>query len=60
MDKYKLKRVIRDGKKIWTLECPKCKIFGSIDDDQFNGRISTLCNCGFHKTVNFSKEISNG
>ena len=53
---YKFRKVIRDGKEIIKLECPGCKIWGAIDNDQFNGRVSVFCECGFHKTVDFSKE----
>ncbi len=55
--KYELKQVVRDGKPIWTLKCPKCKQWGSIDDDQFHGRVSVACLCTFHKTVNFKEEL---
>jgi len=52
-----LKRVIRDGKEIWKFKCPSCKEWGSIDDDQFNGRVSIQCGCGkFHETIDFSKD----
>ncbi len=52
----KIIEVISDGKPIKKLRCPDCGNFGEIDDDQFYGRISTLCDCGFHKTIDFSKE----
>jgi len=45
----------RDGKEVRVLECPKCKGWGDLDDEQFHGRISTQCDCGFHETINFSK-----
>ena len=52
---YELKKVILDGKETWKLKCPKCNIWGILDDDQFNGRVSTLCECNnFHETINFS------
>lgn len=54
--KYNLKKVILDGKETYKLQCPKCKQWGYLDDDQFNGRISTQCGCGFHETINFKKE----
>jgi len=47
----------RDGKPIKKLRCPDCGIFGQIDDDQFHGRVSVLCECGFHETIDFSKKI---
>jgi len=59
--KYNLKKVIRDGKEIWLLQCPACKQWASIDDDQFNGRVSTQCECGgFHETVNFNELLKKG
>lgn len=51
----KVKKVILDGKETWKLQCPKCQQWGYLDDDQFNGRISTQCECGFHETINFKK-----
>lgn len=56
---YKLKKVIRDGKEMWLLNCPKCKIWASIDDDQKNGRVSILCYCGFHETINLVIKVKN-
>ena len=50
-----LKQVKLDGKLVWKLKCPDCKIWGHIDDGQFHGRVSCLCNCGYHKTVDWSK-----
>jgi hypothetical protein len=28
--------------------CPTCQIFGTIDRDQFQGKTSVKCGCGFH------------
>ena len=50
---YNLKKVILDGKETWKLQCPDCREWKYLDDDQFNGRVSTQCECGFHKTINF-------
>lgn len=52
--KYKLKEVTRDGRPLWKLQCPRCGIWGDLDDDQFNGRVIVLCDCGFHGTINFA------
>jgi len=49
---YELKKVIRDGKEVLKLKCPDCKIWAELDDDQYNGKVSILCDCGFHKTIN--------
>jgi len=52
---YELKRVNRDGKFVIKLKCPRCEVYGEIDDDQYHGRISIQCTdeCGFHETINF-------
>ena len=54
---YELKQVILDDKPVYKLKCPKCNVWGYLDDDQFNGRVSILCEWGFHKTINFSKIV---
>lgn len=48
-------KTIRDGKPIIKMECPDCKEWGSLDEDQYNGRVSILCDCGFHETIDFVK-----
>lgn len=48
--------VLRDCKPTWILTCPKCGVRGEIDDDQLHGRVSTLCDCGFHETRDWFKE----
>ncbi len=31
--------------------CPKCRCTGSIDEDQFHGRVSIICAfCDYHET----------
>lgn len=30
--------------------CPGCKRTGDIDFDQFIGKVSILCDCGYHET----------
>lgn len=56
MPEYKLQEVVLDGAKTWKLQCPGCKQWQYLDDDQFHGRVSTECalGCGFHETVNFA------
>ena len=49
--------VMLDGKEVKKFCCPECGVWGYIDDDQFHGRVSILCECGFHKTINLSKEL---
>lgn len=55
-NKYEINYIIKDGKMIYILKCPKCNKIGVIDDDQYHGRVSVLHDvCGFHKTIDFSK-----
>jgi hypothetical protein len=49
---YEFRKVLLDGKENYKLKCPKCGIWGYLDDDQINGRVSILCDCGFHETIN--------
>ena len=53
----KLKLVVLDGEKAWKLQCPQCGVWGYLDDDQFHGRISTQCDCGYHETVDWSARV---
>ena len=55
---YELKMVerIEDGEEktiVTKFKCPDCKVWGDIDDDQFKGKVSILCDCGFHETIDF-------
>ncbi len=36
-----------------TLVCPGCGTKGILDKDQYQGRVSVLCDCGWHETHNF-------
>ena len=36
------------------LRCPRCRKWGLLDDDQWNGKVSVLCDCGFHQTMNLA------
>jgi hypothetical protein len=48
-------------------ECPSCRSIKILDEDQYFGRVSTLCGdivdegevlatgCGWHKTIDWSK-----
>lgn len=56
MEGCMLKQVRRDGALIWKLKCPGCGTWGEIDDDQLNGRVSTWCSCGYHKTIDWRKK----
>lgn len=36
--------------------CPKCRQTGFIDEDQFHGRVSIVCDhCDYHETNNWSQ-----
>ena len=35
--------------KYW-FQCPECQVKGSIDQDQAEGRVSIVCECGMHET----------
>ena len=39
--------------------CPGCGIDALLDDDQFHGRVSIQCGCGYHETHDISKEKGN-
>ena len=53
--KYEVTSVILNGKPGKKFKCPDCNVLGYIDDDQYNGRISIQCSCGFHKTLNLKE-----
>jgi Zn ribbon nucleic-acid-binding protein len=38
----------------YLLQCPQCQSLGVIDDDQYHGRVSVLCECGYHETKDWS------
>jgi len=52
-------RVLERGseKRYAEFKCPDCDLVGTIDEDQYFGRVSILCpRCSFHGTRDFSKE----
>ena len=51
----KIKEVMLDGHLVRKVCCPECGVWGIIDDDQFHGRVSILCECGFHETINLAE-----
>jgi len=53
MDNYK--EVMLDGHLVRKVHCPVCGVWGIVDDDQFHGRVSILCGCGFHETINLAE-----
>lgn len=38
-----------------TYVCPWCGVKGVIDREQYEGKISILCDCGYHETVDLRK-----
>lgn len=49
-----MRDVTIDGKPTVKLRCPKCGVWGEIDDDQYEGRVSVYHDgCDFHETHNF-------
>jgi len=54
-NKYIIKKVVRDEKEVLKLRCPKCEKWGDIDNEQYHGQISILCDCGYHETLDLSK-----
>lgn len=54
-----IRRIIRDGLPVWKLQCPKCGMWGDVDDDQLHGRVSVDCpQCDFHETRDWLKEAN--
>ena len=53
-----IRKVKIDGKDVFWLQCPQCKIWQILDDDQYYGRVSVECSirgCDFHETHDLSK-----
>ncbi len=49
-----------DGEMKWLFECPGCKGWGSLDDDQMNGRVSvdhSGPDCTYHETHNYAAAL---
>jgi len=40
-----------------TIECPECERYGTIDWDQLNGKVSIVCDCGYHETHDLTDQI---
>lgn len=43
-----------DGETVCRIRCPACRYEGLIDDDQYHGRVSIVCDCGYHETHDLS------
>ena len=58
-------RHVSDGSRKWFLwECPKCQSWGSMSDDQMNGKVSVVWSgpggrggCDYHETHEFGKRL---
>lgn len=57
-------RQVSDGDKKWFLwECPKCKSWAGMSDEQWDGKVSVVCSgpqgggCRYHETHEFGKEL---
>lgn len=50
-----VKEAVLDDKLVRKVCCPGCGAWGVIDDDQFFGRVSILCGCGFYETINLAE-----
>lgn len=49
--------VQRDGEELHELQCPRCGVWGQLDRDQLEGRVSAACvtpACTFHVTAQFA------
>lgn len=54
----KLRSRKRDGGLIRQAQCPNCDVWAEIDDDQYHGKVSMLCGCGYHETHNFQRPLN--
>ena len=57
-DLGRFRGVTRDGVADWLFECPGCGEWASLDEDQWNGRVSVDhaadgCKGGYHETHNY-------
>lgn len=55
--------VLRDGEPGWLWRCPGCGAWGSLDDDQWHGRVSVDhaadgCEGGYHETHDFAADLA--
>lgn len=61
MNPVEVKQVRRDGLRIWKVRCPECGIWGDVDYEQLDGRVSLDCpNCPYHETHNLSSFVRKG
>lgn len=61
MSTYKLRRAVKNNREIWLLQCPVCKKWEGISNDEKKKEVLVMCNCGmFHEVVDFSREGRHG
>lgn len=60
LDPTWISQVTLDGEPTLTLTCPGCGTYGYLDDDQAHGRVSVLCECGWHETHDFWSLLRGG
>lgn len=53
---YQIKTVICGGEPAIKFLCPGCRVWGYVDDDQYRGHVSILCDCGFHETIDLERQ----
>ncbi len=52
----RFKDVVRDGVLLYLFECPGCKEWAELDDDQWRGRVSvdhSSATCTYHETHDY-------
>jgi hypothetical protein len=57
-----IRRAVRDGQRVFLLECPGCGQLGELDDDQWHGQVSVDhttdgCPGGYHETHDFAAAV---
>lgn len=52
----RIRRITSEGVVVVQLRCPGCNQWGTIDDDQYHGRVSVEHpECGYHDTQDWSR-----
>lgn len=41
----------------WQFKCPGCGQWAYMDNDQWHGRVSTMCDCGYHETHSYKQVL---
>lgn len=58
-----IRRGVRDGREVHLFECPGCKQWSTLDDDQWHGRVSVDhasmgCPGGYHEIHDFAAAVA--